>query len=78
MHADPIDSAYDLSSAAEDVQGAFATQFGATEGTGGLLEGDQDNALPVMPGLEGRAAQGARYTRVFPNMTFAANSDALW
>ena len=31
-----------------------------------------------MPGLTGQAKEGARYTWIFPNMTFAANSDALW
>ena len=63
---------------ADTVAGAFATQFGATDGTGGLLEADQDKALPDIPGLTGKATQGARYTWVFPNMTFTANSDALW
>ena len=31
-----------------------------------------------MPGLTGEGASGARYTWIFPNMTFAANRDALW
>ena len=78
VHANSIDSLYATPDAPDPVDGAFATQFGATEGTGGLLEGDQDMALPVMHGLTGQALEGARYTWVFPNMTFAANSDALW
>lgn len=78
VHPDSIDSIYAEPDPAEEVTGCFATQFGATEGTGGLLEGAQDNALPSMPGLTGRATEGARYTWVFPNMTFAANTDALW
>ena len=78
VHPDSIDSVYALPDPADDVTGAFATQFGATDGTGGLLEDTQHAALPHIPGLEGRAAQGARYTWIFPNMTFAANVDALW
>ena len=78
VHADSIDAVYAKPDVADTVAGAFATQFGATDGTGGLLEADQDKALPDIPGLTGKATQGARYTWVFPNMTFAANSDALW
>ena len=78
VHADSIDSVYAEPDAPDAVTGAFASQFGATEGTGGLLEADQDKSLPEIPGLSGKAREGARYTWVFPNMTFAANSDALW
>jgi len=78
VHADSIDDVYLPPDAPDPVQGAFATQFGPTEGTGGLLQDEQDKALPPMPGLSGRAAQGVRYTWVFPNMTFAAGRDALW
>lgn len=78
VHPDSIDSIYAAPDPADQVTGAFATQFGRTEGTGALLETAQDSALPDMPGLTGQATQGARYTWVFPNMTFAANKDALW
>ncbi|SLN34526.1 Anthranilate 1,2-dioxygenase large subunit [Falsiruegeria litorea R37] len=78
VHPDSIDSIYATPDPADQVTGAFATQFGRTEGTGALLESAQDSALPDMPGLTGQATQGARYTWVFPNMTFAANTDALW
>ncbi len=78
VHAESIDSVYDRPDAADAVKGAFASQFGATEGTGGLLESDQDKSLPEIPGLKGKAREGARYTWIFPNMTFAANRDALW
>ncbi|MBO9450300.1 aromatic ring-hydroxylating dioxygenase subunit alpha [Tropicibacter sp. R16_0] len=78
VHPDTIDSIYAAPDPADQVTGAFATQFGRTEGTGALLETAQDSALPDMPGLTGQATQGARYTWVFPNMTFAANKDALW
>ncbi len=78
VHPDSIDSVYGIPDKADEVSGAFASQFGATDGTGGLLEDSQHNALPDMPGLSGQATRGARYTWAFPNMTFAANSDALW
>ncbi|WP_299843344.1 aromatic ring-hydroxylating dioxygenase subunit alpha [uncultured Roseovarius sp.] len=78
VHPDTVDSLYCPPDPPEEVVGNFATQFGATDGTGGLLEDKQDSALPSIPGLTGRAASGARYTWVFPNMTFAANTDALW
>ncbi len=78
VHTDSIDSIYAAPDAGDDVTGAFATQFGTTDGTGGLLEADQDKALPDIPSLSGKAKEGARYTWVFPNMTFAANRDALW
>lgn len=78
VHPDTVDSIYLTPSAAETVSGNFATQFGPTEGTGGLLENTQASALPTMPGLTGEGASGARYTWIFPNMTFAANRDALW
>lgn len=78
VHRDSIDSLYGAPDPANVVTGAYATQFGGTEGTGGLLESMQDQALPVMPGLVGREANGVRYTWIFPNMTFAAGRDGLW
>ena len=78
VHPDSIGDVYAAPEVPEDVNGAFVTQFGATEGTGGLLQDEQEMALPQMPGLTGREAAGVRYTWVFPNMTFAAGTDALW
>ena len=78
VHPNSVNDLYATPDAADDVTGAFASQFGATEGTGGLLQDAQDKALPPMRGLSNEAARGARYTWVFPNMTFAANTDALW
>ena len=78
IHPDSIDDVYDPPDPATKVTGAYASQFGATTGTGGLLQTEQDNALPSMPGLNGREAAGVRYTWAFPNMTFAAGTDALW
>jgi phenylpropionate dioxygenase-like ring-hydroxylating dioxygenase large terminal subunit len=62
----------------DDTAGSFTTQFGLTQGTGALLRDEQDQALPPMPGLSGREANGVRYTWAFPTMTFAAGTDALW
>ena len=78
VHPDSIDDVYDPPDPGDDVTGAYASQFGATTGTGGLLQTEQASALPPMPGLTGREAAGVRYTWVFPNMTFAAGTDALW
>ena len=78
VHPGSIDSLYARPEAGDDVSGDFATQFGRTEGTGGLLESRQDQALPHMPGLGSQWRGGVRYTWVFPTMTFAAGRDALW
>jgi phenylpropionate dioxygenase-like ring-hydroxylating dioxygenase large terminal subunit len=78
VHPDSLNDIYNPPDPADTVTGAYATQFGSTEGTGGLLEDQQAHALPPMPGLKGRAATGARYTWVFPNLTFAAGQDAVW
>lgn len=78
VHADSVDAIYNRPDRPDDVRGAFATQFGSTMGTGGVLQTQQDRALPAIPGLTGREAAGVRYTWVFPNMTFAAGTDALW
>ncbi len=78
VHPDSLNDIYELPDPADAVTGAYASQFGATEGTGGLLKSQQEHALPTMPGLVGRAAMGARYTWIYPNLTFAAGTDALW
>ena len=78
VHPDSLNDIYDPPDPADVVTGAYASQFGATEGTGGLLDSQQEHALPAMLGLAGRAAAGARYTWLFPNLTFAAGTDAIW
>ncbi|MEO0372418.1 MAG: aromatic ring-hydroxylating dioxygenase subunit alpha [Pseudomonadota bacterium] len=78
VHPDTVDAIYGRPDPGDAATGAFATQFGSTEGTGGLLQTEQDKALPPMPGLTGRAQNGVRYSWIFPNMTFAASSDAMW
>ena len=78
VHPDSVNNLYNKPNPADEVTGNFATQFGTTEGTGGLLEESQKYALPDMPNLTGEAKLGARYTWLFPNMTFALSKDSLW
>lgn len=78
VHPDSINDVYEPPEPATRTTGQYASQFGITEGTGGLLVSQQDKALPSIPGLPEREARGVRYTWVFPNMTFAAGTDALW
>lgn len=78
VHPDSIGDLYNLPDQADTLSGQFASQFGSTEGTGALLQDQQDSFLPKMPDLKGREAAGVRYTWTFPNMTFAAGVDALW
>jgi phenylpropionate dioxygenase-like ring-hydroxylating dioxygenase large terminal subunit len=78
VHPETVNSLYNRPEPGDDVSGEYATQYGGTEGTGGLLEGQQDHALPTMPDLNPAVANGVRYTWVFPNMAFAAGRDAVW
>jgi len=78
VHPDSINDVYKEPDAGDKTIGAYASQFGETEGTGGLLTAEQSHALPPIPGLSGKASQGTRYTWVFPNMTFAASNEAMW
>lgn len=78
VHPDSIDGVYDLPDEPDATTGAYASQFGATQGTGGLLETQQEHALPAIKSLTGRNRQGVRYTWTFPNMTFAAGTEAMW
>lgn len=78
VHPDTVNAVYARPEPGDDVSGEYATQYGVTEGTGGLLEHQQAFALPAMPGLDPAVANGVRYTWVFPNMAFAAGSDAIW
>ena len=78
VHPNSIDSLYGTPDPGDATTGAYASQFGQTHGTGALLEDQQDHALPPMPRLKGRWATGARYSWIFPNMTFAAGTDSIW
>ncbi|MFT5657648.1 MAG: phenylpropionate dioxygenase-like ring-hydroxylating dioxygenase large terminal subunit [Gammaproteobacteria bacterium] len=76
VHPDSINDVYKKPDAGDITTGAYASQFGETEGTGGLLTDEQIHTLPPIPGLSGRT--GTRYTWIFPNMTFAASTEAMW
>jgi len=78
VHGGTFGGIYGEPDGADEVTGAFTSQFGLTEGTGGLKESEQEHSLPAMPGLEGRNRQGTRYTWAFPSMTFAAGTEAMW
>ena len=78
VHRDSIDAVYLTPREGDVSTGNFSSQFGETEGTGGLLETQQNYAFPNMPDLTGDALIGARYTWMFPTMTFACSKDALW
>ncbi len=77
-HANSINGVYRPPDPSDRTTGCYVSQFGETEGTGGLLQGDQEHALPVMKSLKGRNRNGVRYTWVFPNLTFAAGAEAVW
>ncbi|MBT6511130.1 MAG: aromatic ring-hydroxylating dioxygenase subunit alpha [Rhodospirillaceae bacterium] len=78
VHGGTFGTIYGEPDAADDVEGAFTTQFGLTKGTGGLKEDEQEHSLPAMPKLDGRNRDGTRYTWAFPSMTFAVGTDAMW
>ena len=62
----------------DDVGGCVQSSFSPTAGTGGLKSDEQEHVLPPMPGLGARERAGTRYTWIFPSLTFAAGSEALW
>ena len=78
VHRDSINQHYCEPDPPDPVFGQFTSQFGVTRSNPGLLDGDQDEALPVMAGLSERERSGTRYTWVYPNLTFAASMDCLW
>tara|TARA_B100000676_G_scaffold313264_1_gene392832 strand:+ start:1877 stop:3019 length:1143 start_codon:yes stop_codon:yes gene_type:complete len=78
VHGGTFGTIYGEPDPADDVTGAFTTQFGLTKGTGGLKEDEQTHTLPSIPRLDGRSRDGTRYTWAFPAMTFAAGTEAMW
>jgi phenylpropionate dioxygenase-like ring-hydroxylating dioxygenase large terminal subunit len=78
VHAESFNNVYARPDTVDQVTGQYSSQFGATEGTGGLLEATQQYALPAIPSLDGRNRNGTRYTWMFPNMSFAASTEAMW
>lgn len=78
VHPVSFGGIYEEPDAPDAVSGNYTTQFGTTQGTGGLTRDAQDQALPTIAGLEGRNRQGTQYSWMFPNMTFAAGTEAIW
>jgi len=78
VHPTSIDNLYCKPHNADETTGDYASQFGLTSGTGALLEAQQIKALPVMENLDEPWCLGARYSWIFPNMTFAASQEAIW
>ena len=78
VHRTSINNLYCKPEASDKTTGDYASQFGLTAGTGALLEAQQLNALPKMENLDEPWSLGARYSWVFPNMTFAAGQEAIW
>ena len=78
VHPGSIDDTYDDPDEPEAVSGSWATHFGSTQGTGGLLEENQHKALPVIPTLDDREACGVRYSWLFPSMVIATGAEGLW
>ena len=78
VHADTFGGIYQEPDQPDPSTGCMHTQFSPTLGTGGLKKDEQDQSLPMMPGLTDRNREGTRYSWVFPSMTFAADSEALW
>jgi phenylpropionate dioxygenase-like ring-hydroxylating dioxygenase large terminal subunit len=78
VHPNSIGPIYHEPDEPEDLDGEFVTQFGSHDASSGLLEADRAKAFPPITGLEGRNRTGTRYSWVFPNLTFAASSEAIW
>jgi phenylpropionate dioxygenase-like ring-hydroxylating dioxygenase large terminal subunit len=78
VHPDTIGDVYQDPQIPDLTGGSFTSQFGRTSGTGALLQSEQEFALPKMKGIDKHVINSARYTWVFPNITFAVGDDALW
>ena len=78
VHAGTFGGIYLEPELPDEVGGCVHSSFSPTAGTGGLKADEQDHVLPAMPGLSARERAGTRYTWVFPVITFAAGSEALW
>jgi len=78
VHPGSIDSTYDDPDEPDVVVGAYATHFGTTQGTGGLLVDEQHRALPPIDGLPDREAHGVRYSWLFPNLVIATGAEGMW
>ena len=78
VHAATFGGVYLEPEPPDEVGGCVQSSFSPTAGTGGLKADEQAHVLPLMPGLGPRERVGTRYTWIFPSLTFAAGSEALW
>ncbi|NKB77886.1 MAG: Rieske 2Fe-2S domain-containing protein [Gammaproteobacteria bacterium] len=78
VHPQSLNDSYYIPNTADVTVGNYASQFGETQGSSGLLPEKQNHALPLIPGLAKKEKSGARYSWVYPNMTFALSPDAMW
>ena len=78
VHASTFGGIYLEPEPPDEVGGCVQSSFSPTAGTGGLKAGEQEHVLPAMPGLGAGERAGTRYTWIFPSLTFAAGSEALW
>ena len=78
VHAATFGGVYLEPEPPDAVGGCVQSSFSPTAGTGGLKADEQAHVLPLMPGLGPRERAGTRYTWIFPSLTFAAGSEALW
>lgn len=64
----------------DQVASTYASKFAphTDDISADVLDGGREASMPVMAGLEGAARTGTRYSWVFPNMAFAASTDAMW
>ena len=78
VHGKSINHYYPEPDPSDPVMGQFTTQFGLTSANPALLDDSQDAGFPHIGSLQGRDAEGTRYTWVYPNLTFAASVDCIW
>ncbi len=78
VHPNSVSGLYGEPDDGDVVSGSYASQFGVTSGSGGVLEEAQDQSFPPIESLAGRNRDGVRYSWVFPNMTFAAGAEGIW
>ncbi|NKB62880.1 MAG: Rieske 2Fe-2S domain-containing protein [Gammaproteobacteria bacterium] len=78
VHPSSLNDTYYTPDPADTTLGNYASQFGETQGSSGLLQEQQEQVLPLIPGLTGREKNGTRYSWIYPNMAFAVSPEAMW
>jgi phenylpropionate dioxygenase-like ring-hydroxylating dioxygenase large terminal subunit len=58
--------------------GAYATVFGAHEGSRALIAGNGHKPFPPIANLEGQAKAGTRWTVTYTGFCFVVTIDAMW